>query len=555
MFRSFAITPLVLGLVCLSCAAQDSGAVRESGAAKARAALDQISSLEFANVSLEQAAASLQRQLGVPVVVHESLRPLLDVRRQVLSSAPTLAGAPPLPGEEGVSGTQVGHPPGFSCRLQKLRLGAGMRVFLEHYGLGYAVVGDTMIIATAEKADALARGQRIDVAFEQTPLAEAAAQLGRRSGYDVLLDAKAARDAKVTLTLRDVALDEAVRLVAESADLEAAPTSSGWLITTPARARAWQARHDHKLAELRKQWVEVSAPDFGGLNVGLGGEGPAPMGLQPNFGFQPNLGFQPHGGGAVVKVPKALLQSAGPAPRLAQLAGAAKEQAQAVPLQREPRKSASAEALKKLKEAWDVNFEAPTTFRDVLETWEKRGMPRVIVYQQAFKFENPDAPDIHETQITLPRVQGLPAAKVFRMALDQIPTTDATYLVQAGHLLVTTNSNATPRARFVQASFANRPLDEALDELSDLTGVAIALDPRVGGKGKTPITARFPSETNLAQIVRLLADMADLRAIVLDTMIYVTSRDNDVSFPAEAPGPGKWVRPDEFAGLVGQNAK
>ena len=120
---------------------------------------------------------------------------------------------------------------------------------------------------------------------------------------------------------------------------------------------------------------------------------------------------------------------------------------------------------------------------------------------------------------------------------------------------MTTNQNNTPRARFVQASFANRPLDDALEELSDLTGVAIALDPRVGSKGKTPITARFPSETNLAQIVRVLADMADLRAVVVDTMIYVTSRDNDVSFPEEAPGPGKWLRPNEFAGLFGQNAK
>lgn len=545
MFRPLLITPLVLGLVCLP------GVAQERSAAKTRAALEQTGSIEFANVSLEQAAARLERQLGVPVVVHESLRPLLEVRRHAFSSPASLDQAPPAPGLVEGTGAQLNHLHGFSCRLQDQRLGAALRVFLEHYGLDYAVVDNSVIIATPEKADALGRTQRVDVAFEQRPLAEAAAELGRRSGLDVLLDAKVNRDAKVSLTLRGVALEDAVRLVAESADLDAAPLSSGWLITTAARAQNWQARHDAKLAELRKQWVEVPAPDPGGLGVALAGEGLAPMDLAPNFA--PNFGFQPQlGGVTTVKVPKALLRTVGPAPRLAQLAGAAKDQA--VPLQREPRKSASAETLKKLSQPWDVNFEAPTTFRDMLETWEKRGMPRVIVYQQAFKFENPDAPDIFETQIVLPRVQGLPAGRVFRMALDQIPTCDATYLVQGGHLLVTTISNNTPRARFVQASFANRPLDEALEELSELTGVAIAIDPRVGGKGRTPITARFPSETNLAQIVRVLADMADLRAVVVDTMIYVTSRDNDVSFPEEAPGPGKWARP-EFAGLFGQNAK
>ena len=182
-------------------------------------------------------------------------------------------------------------------------------------------------------------------------------------------------------------------------------------------------------------------------------------------------------------------------------------------------------------------------------------MPRVVIYQQPFKFDNPDAPDIVESQITLPRVQGLTAATVFRLALDQIVTGDATYLVQSGRLLVTTNRDATPRARFVQASFTNRPLEDALDELSDMTGIAIALDPRVGAKAKTPITVRFPSETNLAQVVRLLADMADLRAVVVDSTIYVTSRDNDVTFPPEAPGPGKWSKPDEFAGLRDENTK
>ena len=112
---------------------------------------------------------------------------------------------------------------------------------------------------------------------------------------------------------------------------------------------------------------------------------------------------------------------------------------------------------------------------------------------------------------------------------------------------MTTIKDSGPRTRFVRTNFVNRPLDEALDELSELTGIAITLDPRVGAKARTPVTARFPSETNLTQVVRLLADMADLRTVVVDTMLYVTERDNEVQFPREPFGPGKMAVPDGFA--------
>lgn len=55
---------------------------------------------------------------------------------------------------------------------------------------------------------------------------------------------------------------------------------------------------------------------------------------------------------------------------------------------------------------------------------------------------------------------------------------------------------------------------------------------------------RFPNDTNLTQAVRLLADMADLKAVIVDTTMYVTSRSNPTIFPEEPPGRGKYTKRD-----------
>ena len=71
--------------------------------------------------------------------------------------------------------------------------------------------------------------------------------------------------------------------------------------------------------------------------------------------------------------------------------------------------------------------------------------------------------------------------------------------------------------------------------------MSIVVDPRVGSKAKSPVTSRFSAETNLAQAVRLLADMADLKAVQVDNTLYVTSRSNNIVFPEE-PGPARSMR-------------
>ena len=71
-------------LSCLLCWAAASSLVVAQPSEKIPTALRQIVSLEFDNLSLDQCAERLNSLSKVSVIVHESLRPLLDARARKL---------------------------------------------------------------------------------------------------------------------------------------------------------------------------------------------------------------------------------------------------------------------------------------------------------------------------------------------------------------------------------------------------------------------------------------------------------------------------------------
>jgi len=70
-----------------------------------------------------------------------------------------------------------------------------------------------------------------------------------------------------------------------------------------------------------------------------------------------------------------------------------------------------------------------------------------------------------------------------------------------------------------------QPLENALQVLSDRTGMSLVLDPRLAEKAKVPASVMFKS-VPLDTVVRILADMADLQAVRIDNMFYLTSPEN-----------------------------
>jgi hypothetical protein len=82
-----------------------------------------------------------------------------------------------------------------------------------------------------------------------------------------------------------------------------------------------------------------------------------------------------------------------------------------------------------------------------------------------------------------------------------------------------------PLSQTKKVSFDKRPLNEAMQELLDGTGCKLVLDPRVGDKAKTPVTANLEGVT-VETSLRVLADMADLKPVFMENVVYLTSKEN-----------------------------
>jgi hypothetical protein len=146
----------------------------------------------------------------------------------------------------------------------------------------------------------------------------------------------------------------------------------------------------------------------------------------------------------------------------------------------------------------------------------------ILVDTRAFK----NGEDVYETQVKLPAFKKLALGQVLDLLVHQLPEQDATYRVRKRWIEVTTADQLFPNNQKVRAKFVGVPLEDALRELSEQTGIGIVLDARVANKGKEPITATFPPDTNLVTAAGLLADMAGLKMRVVDRILYMTSPTN-----------------------------
>jgi hypothetical protein len=170
-----------------------------------------------------------------------------------------------------------------------------------------------------------------------------------------------------------------------------------------------------------------------------------------------------------------------------------------------------------------------TSLRDAREFISDQYEVTILVDTQAFKAEGIDA--IEEMPVRLSRMVGVKLSTVLRLLLAQI---DATYLIRSSHIEITTSKHAWPEfwrigernlAPRVNIEFEKRSLHEALQELSDSSGISVVVDSRASDKAKTSVTATL-NNVPIDTAVLILADMADLRSVTLDNVLYVTTKEN-----------------------------
>jgi hypothetical protein len=193
------------------------------------------------------------------------------------------------------------------------------------------------------------------------------------------------------------------------------------------------------------------------------------------------------------------------------------------------------------------DFQAPMTLKEVLakfvHVFEAKGkrLP-IFVDVQAFAEEYPEAPDIYETPVKyLPHPRRLSLERALRRALAQEPTRTALFLVRRDRIEITTKERAGPVALLalkVRANFDKRPLADVLDELSDMTGATILIDPRLGEKARNLVTATFRSDISLEAGVKVLAEMAGLRARLYENeLLFVTGTPKEGGREKQTPLP------------------
>jgi hypothetical protein len=119
---------------------------------------------------------------------------------------------------------------------------------LNQYGLTYAIVGDSVVVTTEDMAVYRQLKQRVNVDLDRVQAAVALKQLARETATNLLVDARAQKDAQnaVSLQIEDVPLETAVRLISEMAGLK--PVRMGNVVLVTTRAHALELRSEPDLA-------------------------------------------------------------------------------------------------------------------------------------------------------------------------------------------------------------------------------------------------------------------------------------------------------------------
>lgn len=183
------------------------------------------------------------------------------------------------------------------------------------------------------------------------------------------------------------------------------------------------------------------------------------------------------------------------------------------------------------------------TLNDALDQISKLYGVSFDINDAAFKMDG--LMEVGRTEVAnptpVPEIKNARLDRVLRILLRRIPVpSGATYYVRGDHIQITTGtfqsraiwgSYGGPHLPLVNIVLDKSPLEDAVRELSELTDFNIVIDTRAGEKAKTPVSARFLN-TPLDTALRLLTDMSDLRAIHIDNVLYITTRENAASLEA-----------------------
>jgi hypothetical protein len=247
-----ALVLVVAPTAVLAAPAADPKAKAESPAEKVAKALDEKIDVEITDQTLDNAINQLKEQTKVNIVIDQV----------------TLANMGMVPGNMQINVKQQG-----------IKGRQALRAVLNQAHLGYAIIGDSVIVTTEDMAMHRQFKQKITVDLDKVVLETALKNLAKESAIQLLIDKKVNKEAQaqVSLQLEDVPFDTVIRLLCEDANLK--PVRMGNVLYVTSKENAKELRTEPELAPSPYPGGVVPGVDFpvpnppGGIGGGIGGIG------------------------------------------------------------------------------------------------------------------------------------------------------------------------------------------------------------------------------------------------------------------------------------------
>jgi RNA polymerase sigma factor (sigma-70 family) len=185
---------------------------------------------------------------------------------------------------------------------------------------------------------------------------------------------------------------------------------------------------------------------------------------------------------------------------------------------------------------FDGRDDPKSTLDELLEQFAAQYNLNFVVNERAF--EEAGINDVQSMSLTtngkpLPKMKNVRFSTVLNKALSRIP--EAIFVVRRDHIEITTERalrrelgipGDVALLPLVSGGFEKIPLDEALKQISTSTGFNIVLDAgKLDDRAMPVVTAHFDN-VPVDTAVRVLAEMSNLRAVLLDNVLFVTSKDS-----------------------------
>lgn len=201
-----------------------------------------------------------------------------------------------------------------------------------------------------------------------------------------------------------------------------------------------------------------------------------------------------------------------------------------------------AAARKALDEVGDMNYQAKTLNDVITDLKEKTRVP-VVLDNQVYNFGlDPNQPIINVNLKQVKLKEGLRAALApFNLKYG---------LTSEGLFISTEDGVITKQLRQrVSLDCDGTEFGAAVKQLAIDTGANVVVDPRLGDKSKKPVTLKL-DDVPLETAVRLLAEVADLRAVRSSNVLFVTTVEKAKDFRDDGPTSPSQINPF-FPGIPG----